>query len=335
MPFQFDHAQQCPTCPFGLCIEDRRANPVPGRRTQFRLRQAIALNCTFEDFLPGSPRDDDPTRPFADYLRQFNANALAAGAHLFGDEFVISGSALAKVEGDVFELIAGAALWNGMAVWNRYMDTGEWQSNHLTVPNGAVPTPRRKVATLKLPRGYDSTKLFRTEVRATILAHEASLRLRSMELGLSSPDIVGVRVPDPVPPAFEQFLEPLTRFDAQTLRRLEHAYQDIEGTLDESSFLLAIAVKRSTRSDRLYQPLFEANVLKYLISHVLRGAALRFHVHLGSLEGADVAGAYRAASLFSLLRGGEPALAVDKLAQILRPIDAAQAVLDDLPLFPL
>ena len=200
---------------------------------------------------------------------------------------------------------------------------------------GLYRRPRRKVATLKLPRGYDSTKLFRTEVRATILAHEESLRLRSMELGLSSPDIVGVRVPDPMPPAFEQFLEPLTRFDAQTLRRLEHAYQDIEGTLDESSFLLAIAVKRSTRSDRLYQPLFEANVLKYLISHVLRGAALRFHVHMGSLEGADVAGAYRAASLFSLLRGGEPALAVDKLAQILRPIDAAQAVLDDLPLFPL
>ena len=91
MPFQFDHAQQCPTCPFGVCIEDRRANPVPGRKTKFRLRQAVALNCTFEEFLPGSPGDDDPTRPFADYLRQFTVNARAAGAHLFGDEFVISG----------------------------------------------------------------------------------------------------------------------------------------------------------------------------------------------------------------------------------------------------
>jgi hypothetical protein len=156
-----------------------------------------------------------------------------------------------------------------------------------------------------------------------------------MELGLSAPDIVGVRIPDPVPPGFKPFLSPLQRMDESNLRLLEHARAGVEGTLNESSFLLAIAVKRSTRSDRLYQPLFEANVLKYLVTHVLRGASLRFHVHMESLEGADVEGAYKAASLLSLLRGGEPALAVDKMVKTLRPIDAVQAVLDDLPLFPL
>src|SRR5882672_7281665 len=62
--------------------------------------------------------------------------------------------------------------------------------------------------------------------------------------------------------------------------------EGVEGTLDESSFLLAVAVKRSTRSDRLYQPLFEANVLKYLIVHVLTGQiALRL---LDSLHAIDV-----------------------------------------------
>ena len=270
-----------------------------------------------------------------DYMRQFTSNAQAAVRHFHGDAFAIGPNALSKVEGDVFELLEAAALWNGMAVWNRYMDTGVWTSPHLAIPAGAVPTPRRKVAVLKLPRGYDPTRLFRDDVRATIRAHEASLRLRHMELGLSSPDIVGVRIPHPTPPAFEPFMTPLESMDGPTVTRLEHARELVEGTLEASSFLLAIAVKRSTRSDRLYQPLFEANVLKYLVVHVLQGAALRFHVHMESLEGADVVGAYQAASLISLLRGGEPALAVDKVVQILRPIDAVQAVLDDLPLFPL
>lgn len=293
------------------------------------------MNCTFGEFVPGSPGDPDPARPFADYMRQFTSNAQSAGRHFYGNDFAIGPNAFSKVEGDVFELLEAAALWNGMAVWNRYMDTGQWTSAHLAIPQGAVPTPRRKVAVLKLPRGYDPTRLFKDDVRATIRAHEASLRLHNMELGLSSPDIVGVRIPDPVPPAFEPFLTPIAHMDATSLAQLEHARERVEGTLDESSFLLAIAVKRSTRSDRLYQPLFEANVLKYLVAHVLRGASLRFHVHMETLEGADVLGAYRAASLISLLRGGEPSLAVDKVVQILRPIDAVQAVLDDLPLFPM
>jgi hypothetical protein len=93
-------------------------------------------------------------------------------------------------------------------------------------------------------------------------------------------------------------------------------------------------VKRTTRSDRLYQPLFEANVLKYLIETVLRGAAFRFYAHLNSFAGADVEGHYKAASLISLMRGGTPSKAVDVLYLALRPRDSAQNILDDLPLFP-
>jgi hypothetical protein len=156
-----------------------------------------------------------------------------------------------------------------------------------------------------------------------------------MELGLSSPDIVGVRIPVPMPDAYAPFLSPLANLSETSRTLLELAHTRIEGTLDGRSFLFAIAVKRTTRSDRLYQPLFEANILKYLIIDVLRGAALRFHVHLGSFEGADVVGRYKAASLISLVRGGEPSLAVDSLRRAERPFDMAQAILDDLPVFPL
>ena len=181
-------------------------------------------------------------------MGRFRENAVAAGKLLFGDDFMLESSALGKVEGDVFELIAAAALWNGIAVWNHYMDIGEWTSDLLQIPEGAVSTPTRKVAVVKLPRGYDPTRLFRADVRGTIVAHEASLRLRGMTLGLSSPDIVGIRLPHPLPEAYAPFLSPLHRLDADTLRRLEHAYEIIEGTLDASAFLLAIAVKRPRRA---------------------------------------------------------------------------------------
>ncbi len=156
-----------------------------------------------------------------------------------------------------------------------------------------------------------------------------------MELGLSSPDIVGVRIPDPMLAAFSPFLQPLPDMGDASQQLLANTYQGLEGTLEARSFLFAIAVKRTTRSDRLYQPLFEANILKYLIEEVLRGAAFRFHVHMGSFEGADVEAHYRAASLVSLMRGGEPQRAITSTLHTVRPRDTAQVILDELPLFPL
>ena len=335
MPFQFDHQDLCPRCPFGLCIEDRRLKPIRGRNTQFRLKQNTAMQCTFGEFMPGTDSDPDPGRSFSEYITQFRNNATAAGTLHFGDAFSISAGALAKVEGDVFELMEAGALWNAFAVWNRFMDTGQWESPVFQQPKDAVPTSTRKVAALSLPRGYDTTRLFREDIRNNILAHENALKRREMELGLSAPDIVGIRLPDPITPEFEPFLDPLPNLGEDSRSRLESIYQSIEGTLEGRSFLFALAIKRTTRSDRLYQPLFEANILKYLIEVVLRGAAFRFYVHMGSLEGADVEGHYRAASLISLMQGGEPNRAVDALLEVVSPAHAAQAILDDLPLFPL
>jgi hypothetical protein len=81
--------------------------------------------------------------------------------------------------------------------------------------------------------------------------------------------------------------------------------------LEGRHFLFAIAVKTSTRSDRLYQALFEANVLKYILGYILRGPAIRFHAHLETFAGADVVGRYKAASMTSLLAGGTPTKAID------------------------
>jgi hypothetical protein len=335
MPYTFDHATVCASCPHGTCFEDRRLNPVRGRNTSFRLRQQVAMNCTFAEFMPGSDNDPDPGRTYQTYLDAFRLNALTAGQNLFGKAFDVTSSAIAKVEGDVFELLEAGVFWNAAASWNTFMDSGVWNSETFTQPGGSIATPTRKVAIVKLPRGYDATRLFKSEVRSSIQAFEHALQLRGMELGLSSPDIVGVRLPHPLPIAMRRFLSPVENLDTTNLPLLEEGYRLLENSIEGSGFLFAIAVKRTTRSDRLYQPLYEANILKYLIENVLRGAAFRFYAHLNSFEGADVEGHYRAASLISLIRGGTPTRAVDSLYLALRPRDSAQNILDDLPLFPI
>jgi hypothetical protein len=293
------------------------------------------MACTFDAFMPGTDNDPDPSRTFDEYLAQFRANANAAGNVLMGSAFRFEGPAVAKVEGDVFELMEAGAIWNAFAAWNQWMDGNGWTSTAFTQPAGAVITPSRKAAVLKLPRGYDATQLFKPEVRAAIQAHEHALKLHGMELGLSAPDIVGIRIPEPHSAAFAPFMQPLSNLGDTAREALEGSHVALEGTLEGRSLLFAIAVKRTTRSDRLYQPLFEANVLKYLIGEVLRGAAFRFHVHMGSLEGADVARRYSAASLPSLMRGGQFQKAVDRTLLAERPQAVAQVMLDELPMYAL
>lgn len=334
MPFDFQHSVVCPNCPHGSCFEDRRVNQVRGRDTKFRLRQQAAMNCTFGDFMPGTDNDPDPSRSFETYLSKFRSNALEAGRLIHAEDFDLKVSAIAKVEGDVFELLEAGAFWSAAAAWNRFMDSGCWDSQVFVQPEGAVPTSTRKVAIIKLPRGYDATRLFKPEVRGSIRAHEHALQLRGMELGLSSPDIVGVRLPHPLPDRLRVFLRPIDNLNLNNLVFIENAHRLLENEIDGSGFLLAVAVKRTTRSDRLYQPLFEANILKYLIENVLRGASFRFYAHLNSFEGANVEEHYKAASLISLIRGGTPTRAIDSLYLALNPRDTAQSILNDLPLFP-
>lgn len=325
------------------CILDVRVHRIRGRNTKFRINQDRLVDCAFGGYVPGCDGDPDPTRPFAVYRAQAIENLHAAGAINFPGAGAdpgygagsINAQALAKVQGDVYEILEAAALWNAAADWNSFMDTGLWPAGPFAQPAGAVPTPLRRIAIVKLPRNYDSTRLLTPVSRAAYEAFQQSLERQGMVLRLSSPDIVGVRIPEPMPPAYRMFLQRLPDLSMANYRLLQGAHQAIEGTLDGRNFLFAIAVKTSTRSDRLYQPLFEANVLKFIIGFVLRGSSLRFHVHMEDFEGADVAGAYRAASLPSLLLGGTPQKAVDKLYRAVNPRATAQEVLDEMPLFPL
>jgi len=330
MPYQFNSAR-CAGCGSSdRCIEDRRNNPVRGRRTQFRVLQQNATHCTFEDFVPGyAPGEDDE---YAQYVEQWEKNARQAADHLFGEAATLTHSQLAKCAGDVLEMLISAGLWNAAADWNRLMVTGKWESP--LIHPGGVPCPDRRVAIVTLPRGYEVTRLFNPDTRRKIKAFQHALERNNMELRLSSPDVVAVRLPDPLPPDCAVFCERLGDLRRPQRELLEEAYLRLEGLVEGHGLLFAIAIKKSVRSDRLYQPLFEANVLKYLVQEVLRGSALRFMVVVMDSAGAAVEQHYKAASLFSLLRGGKAERAVDRLIELPRPRELLSSVLSELPAFP-
>jgi hypothetical protein len=318
------------------CLVDLRGGKASrGRDTQFQLTQSRVMDCALEAFVPGTDGDPDPSRSFMAYRAQAYSNVGRAGELIWPGAFRLTEAQKAKVDGDIYEMMEAAALWNAAAAWNRFMDSGVWPSTVFTRPPSAVPTPARKVAIVKMARGADTTKLLNEKARAEYKAFEVALQDKGMELRLSTPDILGLRIPDPMPPGFAPFLTPLSDLTFPNQVHLETAWQGIQGTLEGRHFLFAIAVKTSTRSDRLYQALFEANVLKYILGYVLRGPAIRFHAHLETFAGADVRGRYRAASMTSLLAGGTPSKAIDLTYQALSPRDTAQLILDELPGFPL
>lgn len=317
------------------CLIDTRVNRVKDRETEFQIIQQRMMDCALDTYVPGTDSDPDPSRLSKDYRRQALGNVLRAGKINFPQGFRVSKQQVAKVDGDVYELMEAAALWNAAAAWNQFMDTGTWNSSAFSKPPNAVATPARKVAIVKMSRGADTTKILNDKARAEYRAFEVALQEKGMELKLSTPDILGLRIPDPMPSGFTPFLSPLADLTYASQAKLETAWQGIQGTLEGRHFLFAIAVKTSTRSDRLYQALFEANVLKYILGYVLRGPAIRFHAHLETLAGADVVGRYKAASMTSLLAGGTPSKAIDETYLALSPRDTAQRILDELPTFPL
>src|SRR5206468_6060822 len=80
-------------------------------------------------------------------------------------------------------------------------------------------------------------------------------------------------------------------------QQLKDVSNRVVGKIEPGEFVLAVAVKKSLRSDRLYQPLYEANTMQLLLEGKLGAPQVDFEVH--TLESAATAArdTYRAASL--------------------------------------
>jgi hypothetical protein len=154
----------------------------------------------------------------------------------------------------------------------------------------------RQVAALNLPRGFDWVRLLVPEARDEITALRDELAESDLLLPTSTPDMVVVALPEVCMDEllYRTEVPDLSR-DSQ--RTLSTAYEQFLDRVRPEEFLLAIALKRSLRSDRLYQPLYEANIMQLLLEDRLGAPQVDFEVHTLGSAGTDAVETYRAASL--------------------------------------
>lgn len=296
MPFRFDPHITDELPVERRCVEDRRNNPVRGRETLFRLSQQNMLDYTYFEFVPGFAQSGINRLGFEQLVARPTENARAEGEHLYGDQFRVTTEQVAKVEGDMFEVIESAILWNAAARWNGYMAGGAWETTPRYTRPQLAPSADRQVAVLNLPRRFDWVRMLEPGARDAVQEVRAQLEAHDLLLPTSTPDILIVVLPEEYrdDPTFRTEL-PNLRHEAQGI--IGGAYALLEGRIAAGEFILAIALKKSLRSDRLYQPLYEANVMQLLLEGKLGAPRVDFEVHTLESAGTGALNTYRAVSL--------------------------------------
>lgn len=302
MPFVFSETATRALAVAARSIEDRRDNPVRGRDTTFRLSQQNMLSYTFPNFVPGFGEAGVNRLPFDQIVERPTANARREGVALYGDDFKVEGNAVAKVEGDIFETVEAAVHWNAVARWNAFMTGGEWP----TAPRYPRPSidrrPSRQLAVLSLPRRYDWVRLLAPEARAVVDDLRADLAQHDLSLPTSTPDLLVVVLPEDYRNE-ERWRVELPDLGPASQRLLSQAHKDLEGRVEAGEFILAIALKKSLRSDRLYQPLYEANIMQLLLEKRLGAPQVDFEVHTLQSAGTAAITTYKSASLAAVAGG--------------------------------
>lgn len=302
MPFAFDPGLSATLPPQLVPIEDRRNDPVRGRPTQFRLAQANMIAYTFPDFVPGFAPGGINRLPFPALLSRPLENAMSYGKQMYGQAFEVSSNQTAKVAGDIFQEVEAGVLHNVAVSWNTYM-TGEVWS---LAPRYARPTvpasPARQIAVAALPRRYDWVRLLSPRDRAKIETVRTDLGKHDLLLPTSTPDIIVAVLPEEakLAPEFTTHVTDLGHSSQAILRNL---HKHLEGHLAAGEIILAIAMKKSLRSDRLYQPLYEANIMQLLLEGELGAPQVDFEVHTLESAGTRAVDTYRAASLAAVATG--------------------------------
>jgi hypothetical protein len=302
VPFAFDPALSADLPPDLRPIEDRRDNPVRGRPTLFRLAQANMLAYTFPDFIPGFAAPGINRLPFPQLLGRPIENAVRYGQQLYGQQFEVSSNQIAKVAGDIFQEVEAGTLWNAAARWNRYMRGDEWLREPRYTRPTVAPSPTREIAVVGLPRRYDWVRLLTPDSEAVIAETRAELAEHDLLLPTSTPDIVVVVLPEELRDD-EEFLAELPDLGHASQHVLRFAHRKLEGHVEAGEIILAIALKKSLRSDRLYQPLYEANIMQLLLEGKLNAPQVDFEVHTLESAGTAARDTYRAASLGAVATG--------------------------------
>ncbi len=262
---------------------------------------ANSLAYTFPDYVPGfSPNRVRNDMPFDKFVHQPLKNADEEGMHFFPKDYTVSSNAKAKVVGDSFEVVSCAILWNIAARWNTYMVDGTWPQRSPYQRPTAERSQARQVAVLNLPRRYDWVKLLTADAVDKIKNLREELAEAGLRLVTSTPDAAIVVVPESHW-ADQRWRTELPNLQKPHQAELHHAYRHLQGQIEPGEILLAVAFKRSLRSDRLYQPLYEANIMQLLLEGQLDAPRVEFDVYTLEHIGTRARTTYEAASLYSVL----------------------------------
>jgi hypothetical protein len=145
---------------------------------------------------------------------------------------------------------------------------GEWLENILKLIffKEAIEFNGARTVILKLPNASQLSFHDLYEERANNYLKElfASLKKRGIEMTMSNPDFVCVtNLPDNIDLSTES-----ATVSEKLLRDLDIGYQKLLGLCSAKSIPFVLTVKTSTRSDRRYQIVHEANVVKSLVAHL-------------------------------------------------------------------
>lgn len=282
----------------GFMVEDRRNNPVRGRDTKFRLNQQNMLAYTFDENVPGWGASDLSSRSFREIVLAALLNADLEGRHRWGDEYEVKSSAKAKVAGDGYEVLTSAVLWNAAARWNRFMCGEAWPRSPRYPLPAVSRSEKRQVAVLNLPRRYNWVKLLDAKSAGRVDKLLESLEVHNLAMPTSTPDLAIVVLPDELRDD-DMFRTSVPNLSLENQAMLSGVHKRFEGVVEPGEIILAMALKASLRSDRLYQPLYEANVMQFILEGHLGAPRVDFEVHCLSTEGTRAAETYKAASFFS------------------------------------
>ncbi|MEV4271238.1 Cfr10I/Bse634I family restriction endonuclease [Micromonospora aurantiaca (nom. illeg.)] len=321
MPFRFSRVATQALDPSMRLIEDRRNAPVRGRDTQFRLAQQNMLAYTFDASVPGWGPPGLNSMPFLEVAKRAVENALDEGQLLYGADFEVKSNAIAKVTGDIYEQLTSAILWDTAAHWNTFMCGGPWPTSPRYGRPSVSPSRRRQVAVLNLPRRYDWVRLLVPAAQAEIDVIRGKLAERELSMPTSTPDIAIVVLPEDIA-VDEMWRTPLGNLSRSSQQIVSRSHLRVERKLEPGEIILAMALKSSLRSDRLYQPLYEANVMQFLLEGHLGAPRVEFEVHALTTEGTGAGRIYQAASLHSA--GTDQAHRA--VRELYEPSDATQIV---------
>jgi hypothetical protein len=154
---------------------------------------------------------------------------------------------------------------------------------------------------VSLPRRYDWVRLLTPAAQNDIKSLRDELGQSKLLLPTSTPDLIVVLLPDECRgiPAFHTAAADMGHAEQ---RRMRDLYRTLEGKVEPGEIILAIALKKSLRSDRLYQPLYEANIMQLLLEGELDAPQVDFEVHTLESAGTRAVDTYRAASLSAVAR---------------------------------